>query len=285
MRIAVIGDIHECWDAIDCEIIDDLGYDLVLFVGDLADRLHLRTLEVARRISKIRTPALLIPGNHDATTPLGVLAEGLHRGTSRPGAGQRAQRRWLALQDALAPVRIAEYSAHPHPEFGVTLIAARPHAMDGRRLSFRQALAARHDIRSMAGSISRLRELVDTAQGALVFLAHNGPIGLGSDREAPFALRSGVDIGDPDLGDAIAWAKRNDRQVLAVIAGHLHHCGTDRRWCTSEGGILYVNAARVPRIFERDGARVRHHIEVRLQAALGTASATEHVIAAVRGGP
>ena len=278
MRIAVIGDVHERWDDVDREIIDGMGYDLVLFVGDLADRLHLRTIEVARRISRLRTRALLVPGNHDATTPLGVLLGALSRDLWRPWQGRRAQRRWLSLQEALGPVQIAEYSIHPFPDFGLTLIAARPHAMDGRLLTFRAALEARHGVSSMAASIGRLRQLVEATEGALVFAGHNGPIGLGSDPAAPFALSSGRDAGDPDLGDAIAWAKQGGRSVLAVIAGHMHHQSSNRRWCVSEGDTLYVNAARVPRVFRRGGATMRHHVELRLQAALNTATAREMLV-------
>jgi uncharacterized protein (TIGR04168 family) len=236
VRIAVIGDVHERWDAVDCEILDGMGYDLVLFVGDLADRLHQRTLAVAQRIATLRTPALLIPGNHDATSPLGVLFEGLHRLTRRPGQVSRAERRYEALKQALGPVQLAGYSAHPFPQHGLTVIAGRPHAMDGRRLSFLPSLEQRHGIRSLEGSLARYRSLVDTSEGALLFLAHNGPRGLGTERGSPYAMHRGIDgaalsgalprteggldLGDPDLTDAIAWARAQGRKVLAGGAGH-----------------------------------------------------------------
>jgi uncharacterized protein (TIGR04168 family) len=289
VRIAVIGDVHELWEPMDCEILDGMGYDLVLFVGDLADRLHRRTLQVARRIAALRTPALLVPGNHDTTTPLGVLFEGLHRVTRRPGQARRADRRYEALRQALGPVQLAGYSAHPFPEHGLTVIAGRPHAMDGRRLSFLPALERRHGVRSLEGSIARYRSLVDSAEGALLFVAHNGPQGLGADRSAPYALRGidgatlskaqGLDLGDPDLADAVAWARAQGKTVLAVVAGHMHHRGGTRRWQLEQDGVLYVNAARVPRVFEQDAVVVRHHVELSLQPALGRASATERLIA------
>lgn len=257
MRIAVLGDIHEHWSAVDCTQIDALRYDLVLFVGDLADRLHRRTLAVARRIAPLRTPALLIPGNHDATTPIGVLAEAFGRGLSRPGAVRRHHRRVDALAAALHPVPVVGYSAHPFPDHDLTVIAARPHAMDGRRVTFAGPLG----IPTLDASRDRLRALVDTTTGPLLFLAHNGPFGLGADREAPFSLRRGQrDLGDPDLADTIAWARSQGRAVRAVVAGHLHHRGSDRRWQVERDGVLYVNAARVPRVFVRDGRQLRHHV-------------------------
>lgn len=289
MRIAVVGDVHERWSARDCDAIDALGYDRVLFVGDLADRLHLRTLRVARELARLRTPALLIPGNHDATSPLGILLEGLHRGTRRPALAARMQRRLDALRAALGPVELAGYSLHPHPEHGVTIVGARPHAMDGRRLSFAPTLEARFGVDSLAGSAARLRALVDAAEGALVFLAHNGARGLGGGADGPFVMRrgldgtdlvrsvgrmwrrepAGIDLGDPDLAEALAWARSRGRTVAAVVAGHMHHRGT-RRWAVEQDGVLHVNAARVPRVEGGAG----HHVALEIDAA-GRATASE----------
>lgn len=259
MRIAAVGDIHEHWDARDCAGIDALGYDLVLFVGDLADRLHRRTLDVARRIAPLRTPALLLPGNHDATTPLGVLAEAVGRGLGRPGTAARHQRRRAALVEALHPVPVVGYSVHPFPAHALTVIAARPHAMDGLRVTFSRALG----VPTLAASAERLGALVDATTGPLLFLAHNGPAGLGAEPDAPFSLRRGArDVGDPDLALAIARAQARGQPVVAVVAGHLHHRGHDRRWNVARGGVVYVNAARVPRVFDGADGPVRHHVAI-----------------------
>jgi uncharacterized protein (TIGR04168 family) len=252
------------WDQRDSDALDALAYDLVLFVGDLPTMLHRDALDVARRIATLRTRALLIPGNHDGTSPFGVLAEAVRRATARPGLAARVEARLDALQEALGPVAIAGYSVHPFPE--LTVIAARPHAMDGHRLSFAPAVEALHGVSSLAGSMRRLRELVGATSGDLLFVAHNGPLGLGSDPRAPFALRRGTDLGDPDLADAVAWARRDGHRVRAVVAGHLHHTGGDsRRWQVERDDTLYVNAARVPRIFERDGVVVRHHVALTIE--------------------
>lgn len=265
MRIAAIGDVHCAWDEADARILDGMGYDLVLFTGDLGDRTHAGTLPVARRIAKLRTRALLVPGNHDATTPLGVLAEAVGRLRHRPGAQARHAARLEALREALGPVELAGLSAHRVGE--ISVIVGRPHAMDGQRPSFPHGGAA-----TIEDAARRLRALVDGSEGPLVFLAHNGPAGLGADREAPFALRRGRrDLGDPDLAEAIAHARRSGRTVLAVIAGHLHHRSVDRRWRTERDGVLYVNAARVPRIRVNNGRTSRHHVEVTLDGARAAA--------------
>jgi uncharacterized protein (TIGR04168 family) len=261
VRIAVLGDLHGCFDGEDAAALDARGVDLVCVVGDLGGALHLDTLAVARRLAALRTPAVAIPGNHDATSPLGVLAEALGVGRARPGAGRRGALRADALRRALGPVVLGGYSLHPAPAHGVTVIAARPHAMEPRWLPFAPALDARFGVSTLTESGGRLCSLVDRAEGDLVFLAHNGPAGLGAGPRAPFSLR-GRDLGDPDLALALAHARRRGRRVRAVVAGHLHHRGADRDWHVVHEGVVVVNAARVPR-WAPDG---RHHVELDLGA-------------------
>ncbi len=74
----------------------------------------------------------------------------------------------------------------------------------------------------------------------------------------------------------MAHAERVGKRVVAVIAGHMHHRlrgGGLRTWSEHRDGVLYVNAARVPRVFEQGGRTVRHHVEVVLGE--GTATARE----------
>lgn len=277
MRIALVGDVHEDWTVADSVALDRLDYDLVLFVGDLGDALHRRTLQVARRLATLRTPALLIPGNHDATSPIGVLAEALNVGRHRPGATRRGRRRLAALRAALGPVELAGYSAHPLPTHDALIIAARPHAMDGRRLCFPAALSDQHGIRTMAESTARLCALVDEHPGRPVFLAHNGPAGRGAHRGSPWG-HARRDLGDPDLSAAVRHAAHIGRPALAVLAGHMHHDGTNRRWNTQQDGVLYVNAAMSPRARGHGPDRETHHVEIRLDD--GTASARAVWVAA-----
>ena len=75
MWVAVIGDVHLAWDRLDVGLLDDAGFDLVLFVGDLAGYGPKGALRVARTIRKPRTPALVTPGNHDAVTVAQLASE------------------------------------------------------------------------------------------------------------------------------------------------------------------------------------------------------------------
>ena len=266
MRIGLVGDIHRHWGDEDVAWFNGAGLDLVLFVGDLGGLGQRGALRVARSIAKLRTRALLVPGNHDSANPGQLLGEvlgsaALVRGFA-PGQGRRIDR----LASALGPVVLGGYSSHLLGD--VTLICGRPHSMGGPTLGFRPLLRARFGVDSLPDSAARLRSLVDEAEtDRLIFVAHNGPTGLGEQRDAPwgcdFRAAEG-DFGDPDLRSAIDHARDTGRTVLAVVAGHMHRSlrgGGRRRWQVERDGVLYVNAAEVPRVHRGR----RHHVQLTLQ--------------------
>ncbi|MGH8459189.1 MAG: hypothetical protein ACRESV_07555, partial [Nevskiales bacterium] len=79
----------------------------------------------------------------------------------------------------------------------------------------------------------------------------------------------GGDFGDPDLRAAVEYAIALGKTVHAVIAGHMHHRlkgggGERRYWQIRQDGILYINAARVPRIRRRVPGQPRHHVALTL---------------------
>ena len=82
MRLALIGDVHLRFDADDVRALDGAGYDAVLFAGDLAGYAHRGGLRTARAIASLRTPAIVIPGNHDGAHPQQLLAEVLRHDAS-----------------------------------------------------------------------------------------------------------------------------------------------------------------------------------------------------------
>ncbi len=281
-RIAVIGDIHLHYDAWDQVYFDQSDYDLLFFVGDLSEFFHPReALEIAERISKLSKPAIFIPGNHDVHNVFQIIAETIHS-------------RWLAslssyyhfeyherLTAKINPIEVGGYSIHPyqdeHSQFD--LIAARPYAMGGSFLSYAPLIRILYGVKKIEQSSRLLRRLVDLAESdSLIFLAHNGPTGLG---DAPadiwgcdFDPEQG-DFGDCDLEEAIEYAQSKGKQILAVIAGHMHlqtylgpkpvwkrrgEPGPERPHIVKKDGIAYINAARVPRIFLKDGEKVHHHV-------------------------
>lgn len=287
MRLAVIGDVHVRFDRADAEALDAEGYDAVLFAGDLAGYSHRGGLHVARAIATLRTPALVVPGNHDAVLAPQMLAEILkhERSIELLATGQRE--RVEELQRAIAPAVLGGFSVHPlrARSSGATLecVVARPHSFGGPHLAFRPYLDARFGVPTMSASAAKLCDLVERTVGdEILILAHNGPTGLGSTRDAIWGcdFRKGEgDFGDPDLREAIEHARAFGKRVVAVVAGHMHHAlrgGGTRAWQARERETLFVNAAQVPRM-RRAGAKTqRHHVELRIEN--GHAEATERWI-------
>ncbi|MEM7137124.1 MAG: metallophosphoesterase [Myxococcota bacterium] len=279
--IAVIGDVHLFWDAQDIEFFNHSGYDLLLFVGDLAAYTQVRGLTVARAISKLRVPALCIPGNHDGLHALQLGAEIAPRaGRLREVFAQGQDWRCRAIDAALGPAELVGYSRHRLEPSGVpiNLIAARPHSIGGRRLACLRYLAAKYDVDSMDASVARLKALVDQCDDApLVFLAHNGPSGLGGRADSIWGCdfrRQEEDWGDQDLAEAVSYAKAQGRKVLATVAGHMHRRtkkGLSRPGQVEKDGTLYVNAAEVPRHRIREGVMRRHHVKLSVQHATAIA--------------
>jgi uncharacterized protein (TIGR04168 family) len=272
-RIGLIGDLHGSWDDWDTRYFNASDYELLLFMGDLGSGTSDNGVRIARSIGRIEKPALVMPGNNDAHQIPKLAAELGHQrglsalrlvgalfGTSPPGksAGQ---------------VHLCGYSLHRYQlaARAVTVIAARPYAMGNGELSFPAQLATGFQVSTAHDSVRKLRALVDQAhESELIFLAHNGPRGLGTEATdlwgADF-LQQGGDWGDDDLADVIAYAHTRGKRVLSVLAGHMHsptRGGAARRFLASVDRTLYVNPARVPRIWEDESGKYRHHAVLEL---------------------
>ncbi len=267
-HIGIVGDVHRQFDQHDVTQCNQSDYDLLLFTGDLANYWHYEGLVVARQMARLQKPALIVPGNHDTLTAPQLLAEIKQWPRLRRWLAWGQPRRLRQWQRALGNVKVGGYSVHPVPgREDVDVVAARPFAMGGSVLHCRPQLQRQFGISTMAESAARLCRLVDEAPSQrLIFLAHNGPTGLGSSRDAmwgnDFWPEAG-DFGDSDLRQAIDFAQQQGKTVLAVVAGHMHHHvkgGGQRPWQLVRDGIHYINAARVPRIFVVDGRTVHHHI-------------------------
>jgi len=272
VRIALIGDLHAAWDDVDAAYFGSSDYQKVLVTGDLGNAGRGNGVKIAQSLSRIACDTLVMPGNNDAHDYAAIVAE-LHyqAGRSELLAGLVSSRRGSML--GRYRVQICGYSLHPlqFDGFAVTLVAARPFAMGGSELSFAPALENLFQVDSVEASSQRLQALVDEANTEhVMFFAHNGPSGLGSSRESPFGRDfhpDAGDWGDRDLTEAVAHAKRRGHKVLCVLAGHMHWSlrgGGSRTWHVVEDGVLYVNAARVPRHMGHGAGIRRHHLALTL---------------------
>ena len=282
-QIAVIGDVHEQWSRADTRYFNESDYDLLLFVGDLTSVLSLRrTPSLARRLAGVRKPGLMIAGNHDVHNVVQLVAEVLDHERLMWWSGARHAAFQRTLQELIAPVELGGYSTHFY-RFGdvaFDVVVGRPCSMGssgrengagapdgfGKRLNFARMLRDVYGVSDMVQSAERLKQCVDQARSdRILFLAHNGPTGLGGAPDdlwgRDFGQEIGGDWGDADLRAAIDYAREQGKQVEVVMAGHMHlrtKQRQERPWWRKVDGVMYVNAARVPRV-RRAG---RHHVRI-----------------------
>lgn len=287
IRIAVIGDVHQQFTPFDVDYFNNSDYDLLLFVGDLADFQVKEAHPVAEQMGRLTKPALYIPGNHDGVPLPQLVAEARGRRTTARvlSAGQEGRIREICRR--MAPVPCVGYSQHPFNFRGqeLTIIAARPFSAGGDRLSFEAYLERVYGIGTLEASVARLQTLVDAVPARdIIFLAHNGPAGLGDQAHdiwgRDFEPQAG-DYGDPDLTEAVAYARAQGKRVLAVVAGHMHRRtqdGGERVWLVEAPGTSFINAARVPRIFADGQRTLHHHVRLLVQPENETALAAEDVL-------
>lgn len=268
-KVAVIGDLHGSWDDWDVAFFNESDYDLLLFTGDLGSGTGAAGVGVARSIARLAKRALVIPGNNDVKFQPEIAAEFAHQRGLIELLAAGARERSRELSHASGRVELCGYSLHP-VTFGdraLTIVAGRPNAMGGGELAFVDHLERNHRVSTMDASAERLASLLArAATEEVIVLSHNGPHGLGS---APTDIwgcdfREGCgDWGDPDLEVALDAAAAAGKRVLAVIAGHMHlrtRAGEDRVSRLERNDTLFVNVARVPRIFSGGDGVLRSHV-------------------------
>ena len=271
MKLAIIGDIHKAWDDVDVDYFEDSSYDAVLFVGDLPGHTHRGTNDVAARIARMRKPAYFMPGNHDGVSLTQFMGELMQNQKWIEKYARHQGPLCDELKQSLGHVHYTGYSRHVL-EFGglkLNLVAARPHSMGGPNLAFVPYLKERYGVATLDDSVARMKQLFDECDGPIIVFSHNGPTGLGDQRDSIWGCDfrpEGGDFGDPDLGQALTYARAQGKTLLAVVAGHMHHKlkGSGmRRWFLRDAhGTAFINAARVPRIFKMIGTRHYHHISL-----------------------
>jgi uncharacterized protein (TIGR04168 family) len=280
--IGIIGDLHSAWDDADVAYFNDAPYELLLFTGDLGASTKEDGARIAKAISRLERDVLVLPGNNDAPHYGALLAELAYR---------QGAKSLLRGHGSTTPTREAKLCGYSSHRFTVgrrelTVIAGRPFSMGGPELTFKDELAREHGVSSLEQSAARIVELIALAETPdVIVLSHNGPAGLGSSPHSPWGrdfAQPEMDWGDPDLAAALEQTRaRGTHRVLAVIAGHMHtpiRGGGERELEQRQGGTLYLNPARVPRIFEGDDGRlVRHHVELELDE--DEARATHHLVA------
>lgn len=247
IKIAVVGDIHDQWEADDGIALQQLNVDLVLFVGDFGNE----SVEVVRAIAALDIPKATIFGNHDAwytATDWG----------RKKCPYDRKKEDWVQQQiDLLGDTHVG-YGKLDFPALNLTVVGSRPFSWGGSVWKNAGFYQERFGVTSFEESTARIVTAANSAAyETVIFLGHNGPIGLGDRAEDPCGKDwqpLGGDFGDPDLADAIAQTRANGKTIPLVTFGHMHHSLRHTKQqlrkaiYASPEETIYLNAASVPRI-------------------------------------
>lgn len=267
IKIAVVGDIHDLWEADDGVALKELGVDLVLFVGDFGNE----SVEVVRAIASVDIPKAAVFGNHDAwytATEWG----------RKKCPYDRKKEDWVQQQIDLLDSAHVGYGKLDFPKLNLTVVGSRPFSWGGSVWKNERFYQERFGVKSFEESTARMVAAAKSAAyETVIFLGHNGPLGLGDRAEDPCGKDwqpLGGDFGDPDFEEAIAQTRAAGKKIPLVTFGHMHHNLRHTQQYlrkaiyTSSEGTVYLNAASVPRIVENGSDRLRNFSIVSLQAGV-----------------
>jgi len=245
LRLAIVGDVHDDWNAIqDAKALQFLEPDLVLFTGDFGEE----NVELVRDISNLDFPKAVILGNHDAWWSTYNLQ-------LAPSEGERDGVQ--AQLDLLGKAHVG-YSRLDFAKLKLSVVGGRPFSSGGQSLSAPRLCKRRYAVRNLKESAEKITAAALQAppEHSLVFLAHNGPAGLGSQSHDICGkdwIQEGGDHGDSDLETAIAAVKQKGLKVPLVVFGHMHQSLQlgpilERTMVVFSDRTVYLNAAVVPRV-------------------------------------
>lgn len=278
MKFAIIGDIHMQFDEEDVRFFNGSDYDAILMVGDLASKNPDSMFRLLPLLNQLTKPSYFIPGNHDTTGVRQLLGELMHNETLINFGAASQETRMARLKAELKAPLLCGYSMHDLGD--IRLICARPFSMGdanaaktGKPLdlpvNFRPFIQKEYGIRTLGESAAKIKSLIEAVNPPYIVMAHHGPFGLGAKATDMFGadfLPEETDFGDHDLAEALRHAIQTGKKPLAVIAGHMHyptkHGKKPKQWWLVRDEILYVNAARWPRIFRHESSVFHHHVRL-----------------------
>ena len=267
IKIAVVGDIQNQWEADDEIALKYLGVDLVLFVGDFGNE----AVEIVREIATIDIPKAVVFGNHDAWYTA------TYWGRAKCPYDRTQEDRVQQQIDLLGEAHVG-YGKLDFPDLNLTVVGTRPFSWGGPEWKYQDFYRKRFGVNSFEESTDLMVKVIEsTLHENVIFLGHNGPTGLGDAPEDPVGRDwkpIGGDFGDPDFTDAIIKSRELGKKIPLVAFGHMHHRlrHTDKqlRKCVDidTEGTLYLNAASVPRIVDSEGQKKRNFSIVSMEAGV-----------------
>jgi len=245
--IAVVGDIHDQWEFKDNDYLEALGVDLALFVGDFGNE----AVEIVKRVSALKLPKAVILGNHDAH--YSASKRGRKKCPYDPTQEDRVQQQL----DLLGETHVGYTKQDFHP-LHLSVVGSRPFSWGGPQWRNQAFYQQRYGVNGFEESTAQIMKAVQaTTYSTTIFLAHNGPKGLGDQPHDACGRdwkSGGGDYGDQDLTRAITQTRQLEKQIPLVAFGHMHHRlrHTQNYQRTAvvrdPQGTVYFNAACVPRL-------------------------------------
>jgi uncharacterized protein (TIGR04168 family) len=264
LRIAVVGDVHDLWqEEVDRAMLHHLAIDLVLFVGDFGNE----EVPLVRAIANLDLPKAVILGNHDAWYSASDW------GKKKCPYDQEQEDRVQQQLDLLGATHVG-YGRQDFAQFDLSVVGGRPFSWGGSEWKNDHFFSDRYGISSFEASTNHIfQSAQNSPHSTILFLGHNGPLGLG-DRPQDICGRDwgnkiGGDHGDPDFAAAIAQTQNSNKQVPLVTFGHMHHrlrCDIEpRKSLVNQNGTIYLNAASVPRILQRNNQELHNFSVIEMQ--------------------
>lgn len=262
LTITIVGDIHEQWDVGDHLALDCLQPDLVLFVGDIGNE----AVTIVELISTLNLPLAVILGNHDAWYTASEWGR-KKAPYDRSVTGCRVDRQLELLGDCHVGYGVKDFE-----HLGISVVGGRPFSWGGSEWKNKTFYHDRFGVDDFQSSMDLICQKTKEAKcDCLIFLSHNGPIGLGELPSSPCGKdwnTPGGDYGDPDLYGAIEFS-RLSRSIPLVAFGHMHHrlkiSPFVRQTIRQKDNTIYVNSACVPRWQVKDDSIFRHFTLVNLE--------------------
>ncbi|CAN6681376.1 unnamed protein product [Malus baccata var. baccata] len=201
-------------------------------------------VELVKSVANLDFAKAVILGNHDAwhTT----------RFSGKKKDGVQLQLECLGEEHV-------GYRCLDYPTLKLSVVGGRPFSGGGKNLFRQKLLSTRFGVQDMDGSA---RRICKAASGApedhlVIFLAHNGPTGLGSNMDDICGkdwVFGGGDHGDPDLAQALSLLKETGKICAPlVVFGHMHKeladgNGLRKMIVVGDDNTIYLNGAIVPRV-------------------------------------
>nr|KYP33294.1 hypothetical protein KK1_045862 [Cajanus cajan] len=249
IRIAVVGDVHDCWnfeqDSKALEFLQVLFFIPPISIFAPCD-FGEENVEVVQSVANLEFAKAVILGNHDAWY------------TKQFSGSEEKDKVQLQLE-CLGKEHVA-YRRSDFPLIKVSVVGGRPFSCGGKQLFRKKLLSARYGVKDMDESAKRIQKaaLGTPEDHFLILLAHNGPTGLGSGVDdicgKDWVFDGDGDHGDPDLAHAISLLKENNEvSIPLVVFGHMHKelaygNGFRKMIVVGADKTIYLNGAVVPRI-------------------------------------